>query len=191
MAKIGRMVKESMVKELSTALAEQPNFIVTSVNRLAPADADALRQKLYSAQASLHVFKVTLGRLVLSELKMSELAQLGENGGAALGFVVSPDVLPVAKHLVDFIKDHEKQLTIEAAVFEGQILKKKQVEELANLPPKPVLLAQVLGTIEAPIADVIFTVERLIGDCIWIADQIATKKPQASGSPTPQEGTTP
>ena len=50
MPNVGRMVKESSVEELSTQLAEQPNFFVTAVNRLSAPEADTLRQKLYASR---------------------------------------------------------------------------------------------------------------------------------------------
>ena len=89
------------------------------------------------------------------------------------------DVLPAAKTIVDFIKTHEEHLAVQGAFIDGQLLDKSRVEQLASLPPRPVLLAQLLATIESPISQLIFTVEQLIGDVIWVADQAASKKPAA------------
>ena len=69
MAKVGRMVKESMVQELATELGEQPNFYVTSVNRLSAADTDTLRSQLNASAARLVMMKQTLSRLALEKLK--------------------------------------------------------------------------------------------------------------------------
>ena len=87
------------------------------------------------------------------------------------------DVLPIAKLIVEFRKSHEEQVAVKGAVIDGQLLDPSTVEALANLPPKPVLLAQVVATIESPLADLIFTVERLIGDLAWTVEQLAEKKP--------------
>jgi large subunit ribosomal protein L10 len=178
MAKIGRMMKDSMVQELASGLDEKSNLIVTSVRKLTPADSDALRQKLFGAKARLRIFKATLGKRVLAGLKVDGISVLGEVAGGSLGFVIATDdALPAAKHLIDFLKDHADHLSIQGALVEGQVFDRKNVEALAALPPKAMLLAQVVVTIESPIADVAFTVERLIGDVCWIMEQLAEKKP--------------
>ncbi len=175
MAKVGRFVKESILEELSARLSEQPNLFVTTLGRLPASEADRLRQQLYSSKAKLVMVKRRIGRRAVDALKVPGLVELLEG---SVGLVLpSEDVLPTAKLLVDFVKAHEEQVTVRGAVIDGQLLDTKRVVELAGLPPKPVLLAQVVATIEAPIADVIFTIERLIGDIAWVAEQAAAKKP--------------
>ena len=65
-------------------------------------------------------------------------------------------------------------------MIDGQLLDSQRVEQLALLPPKPVLLAQLVATIESPMADLIFTIERLIGDLAWTIEQTAAKAPSAT-----------
>ena len=182
MASVGRMVKESMVEELSTELSKYPDFFVTTVNRLPASEADLFRRKLSVSQARLVVIKRRLGRRAIESLKLSGLAELLEG---SVGLVLpGEDVLPIAKLIVEFIRTHEEQVAVRGAVIDGQVLDKSRVEQLANLPPKPVLLAQVVVTIESPLADVIFTLERLIGDVAWLAEQVAAKKPATeAGTP--------
>ena len=185
MPNVGRMVKESSVEELSTQLAEQPNFFVTAVNRLSAPEADTLRQKLYASRSHLVVVKRRLGERALQGLNVAGLKELLEG---SIGLVLSgDDVLQTAKLIVEFRKTHEEQLSVRGAVIDGQLLDQSRVEQLAQLPPKPVLLAQVVATIESPIADLIFTIERLIGDIAWIAEQAVAKKP--AEAPTPETPT--
>ena len=200
MPNVGRMVKESAVKQLSERLSQRPEFLVTSVNRLSAIEADRLRQKLFASQARLVMIKQTLGKRMMEQLKLSAVAELFEG---SVGLVLpGEEILPAAKIIVDFIKTHEEQIAVRGAFIDGMLFDKAYVVVLANLPPKPVLLAQVVGTLEAPIADVIFTLERLIGDLIYAADQAAEKKPAPveakapdatpEQKPTPpQEGATP
>ena len=175
MASVGRLVKESMVKELSTELSERPDFFVTALGRMPASEADALRQKLYTSKATFVIIQRRLGRRSLDPLKITGLDQLLE-GSVAL-VLSSDNVLPTAKLIVEFIKAHEGQLAVRGAVIDGQLLDRSHVEQLASLPPRAVLLAQVVATIESPLADVVFTLERLIGDVAWIAEQAAAKKP--------------
>lgn len=172
---VGRKVKEAIVEELSTELSKRPNLFVTDINRLTAPEADVLRQRLYAAQAHLIMVGRRLGRRAIEPLHMTGLTELLE-GSVALVFA-GGDVLPIAKIIVEFRKTHEEQLRVRGAVVDGQFLDTGAVEQLAYLPTRPVLLAQVVATLESPISDVIMTLERLIGDIAWIMEQAAAKKP--------------
>ena len=188
MARVGRMVKEAGVEELSTALSSRPNFFIAGVNRLPASDADAFRKQLVASQARLVVVKRRLGQRAVERLKIDGLLSLFEG---SVGLVLSGgDPLLTAKLMVDFRKAHEERLSVRGAVIDGQLLDAARVEELAQLPPKPMLLAQVVMTLESPLADVIFTLERLIGDIAWLAEQAAaaTPPPTDPQNPNPQEG---
>ncbi len=181
MASVGRMVKESITSEVTARLAERPNFFVTSLNRLPADEADTLRQKLFASNARLVLIKRRLGQRAVEPLKFAGLTELLEG---SVGLVLTgDDVLPTAKLIVEFHKAHEEQLTIRGAVIDGRLLSKQYVEQLASLPPRPVLLAQLVATIEAPIAGVILTLEQLIGDLAWIMEQAAAAKPAAPSAP--------
>ena len=179
MAKVGRLVKESTVQEVGAQLSARPNFFVTAVNRLPASEADALRQKLYASQAHLVVVKRRLGQRALQALNIAGLAELLEG---SVGLVLSgDDTLHTAKLIVEFRKTHEDRLTVRGAVIDGQLLDQQRVEQLAQLPPKPVLLAELVATIESPMADVIFTIERLIDDLAWTIERTAELMPKAEG----------
>jgi large subunit ribosomal protein L10 len=185
MASVGRMVKASIVEELSAALSKQPNFFVTAITRLPASETDAFRRKLSTSQAHLMMISRRLGRRAVGPLNLSGLQELLEG---SVGLVLAgDDVLPTAKLIVEFRKAHEEQLSVRGAVIDGQLLDTSAVEALASLPARPVLLAQVVATIESPIAEVILTLERLIGDLAWLAEQLATRKPNSNdGTPEPE-----
>ena len=192
MASVGRMVKESMIAELSTELTGRPNVIVTTLGRLPAAEADAFRKQLFASRASLHLVQRRLGRRALEPLKLAGLDQLLD-GSVAL-VLSGEDIVSVAKLVTEFRKAHEEWLAIRGAVVEGQLLDQKRVEQLASLPSKPVLLAQLVAAVESPLADVIFTLERLIGDLAWAVEQLAAKTPAAApmtAQTTPSTGSAP
>lgn len=187
MARIGRMVKESIVKGVAAELKKKSNVFIASVDRLPASEANIFRQKLVGSQARLIMIKRRLGKYALADLKISGIDELLKG---SVGFIVptGEDVLSTAKVLVEFGKAHEEQMSIRGGLVDGQLLDTKAIKELAALPSKPVLLAQVLGTIEAPLADVIFTIERLIGDLAWIAEEAGKAKPAAASTPGAEAG---
>jgi len=178
MASVGRLVKERMAQACVEELTQHPSFLVTSILKLPASEANLLRRRLSESRGRLFMVKRRLGLRAASELKVAGLESLFQG---SVGLVLAgDDVLPAAKTVVEFIKEHGAQIALRGGLVDGQLLDVMRVEELASLPPKPVLLAQVLGTIEAPIADVIFTLERLIGDLAWLAEEAAKTKPAAA-----------
>ena len=175
MAKAGQIVKEGSVSEIASRLSEQPDFFITAVNRLPSVDTDAFRKKLFTGKSRLLMIKRRLGKRAVEPLKITGLAELLEG---SVGLVFSgDDPLQTAKLIVEFRKTREERLMVLGAVIDGQLLDKARVEQLAALPPKPVLLTQVVFTVESLLSDVIFTLEQLIGDVAWLAEQAAAAKP--------------
>jgi large subunit ribosomal protein L10 len=185
MAKIGRLVKECSIEEISARLAQRPNFFVTTINRLPVVETDVFRRKLFTVNSSLLMVKRRLGQRAIEPLRIAGLTDLLEG---SVGFILAgDDILLTAKHLVEFRKAHEEQLLVRGAVIDGQLLSQEVVEQLAQLPPRPILLAQVVATLEAPIADLALTIERLLGETIWVTEQLAVKTPaEPSPASTPE-----
>ena len=177
MAKVGRLVKDMMIQELETALKERPAFFVTSLGPLPAADTDGLRKKLAGSQARMLVIKRTLG---LRGVGTGYGDGLGELFSGSIALVLpGEEVIPAAKLLVDFAKASQEKLIVRGGVVDGQLLTAKRVEELANLPPRPQLMAAVVGALESPMSDLIFTIERVLGDIAWILEEAAKKQPAA------------
>jgi large subunit ribosomal protein L10 len=175
MAKVGRLVKDIMVRDVEAALQQQPTFFVTSLGPLPAVETDGLRKRLAGAQARMLVVKRTLGLRGVSALAGDGASALF-SGSIALVLPSDQDVLPTAKVLVEFAKANQEKFTVRGGFVEGQLLNAKRVEELAGLPGRPQLMAQVVGALEAPISDLIFTIERLIGDIAWIVEEAAKKQ---------------
>lgn len=177
MAKVGRLVKELMVQELTNALQVRPNFFVASLGSLSAAETDTLRKRLRTSQANVLMVKRTLGLRGVLAMKLDDAKPLFE-GSVAL-VLPGEDLIPAAKLLMDFAKEHQEKLTIRGGWVEGQCLDRTRVEELANLPPKPQLIAQLIGVLESPLADLIFTIEAALGELAWVLEEASKKRAES------------
>ena len=175
MAKVGRQVKELMVEELTSALKERQTFFVASVGPLQAGEADTLRKRLSGVQARLLMIKRTLGLQGIRALKLDQAEGLFD--GSVTIVLPGEEVIPAAKLLFDFIKEAQDKLVVRGGLIDGQLLDKNRLQELANLPPKPVLIAQLIGVIESPISDVITTLEAAMTELAWVIDEASKKKP--------------
>ena len=185
MAKVGRLVKDLIVQELSAALKERPSFFVTSLGPLPAVEADGLRKRLRGANARVVMIKRRLGLRGITTAPTDDIKGLF-SGSVAL-VLPGEDIIPAAKLLVDFAKANQEKVSIRGGWVDGQLLDAKRFEHYANLPPKPQLIAEVVGAIEGPLANVIFTIESVLGELPWILEEAGKKQPAAPATDaTPQ-----
>jgi large subunit ribosomal protein L10 len=125
---------------------------LTDYRGLTVAEITALRRGLEKAGAGYHVVKNTLFSLALQEHGIEGVEHYLD-GPTAVAFGYE-DVVATAKAVDDYAKDHPV-VKIRGGWMEGAALGAEQVVALASLPPRPVLLGQVAGTIRAPMANLV------------------------------------
>lgn len=175
MAQVGRLVKELMVQELTAELRGRSNFFVASVGRLSANETDTLRKRLRASQSKMLMVKRTLGLHGFSALKLDAVG--GLLGGSVALILPGEDLIPVAKLLVDFAKADQEKLSLKGGWVEGQLLDRKRLEELASLPPKPQLIAEVIFGIEGPMADLVMTLEAVLSEPVFVLEEAGKRKP--------------
>ena len=110
-------------------------------------DLDALRDKVREVGGEFHIIKNTLAKLAF-EGAGYEVPQDYFLGSTAAGFAYE-DAPSMAKALADFAKSADA-LKIKGGYLETSILSPEEVKALAELPPLPVVQAQLLSTLMAP-----------------------------------------
>ena len=108
---------------------------------------DKLRSQVREVGAEFHVIKNRLGKRVFSEAGFEFPDELF-TGSTAMG-VGFEDAPGIAKVIKDFGKD-QPALKIKGGLMDGRLLTADEVIALAELPPLPVVRAQLLGVISAP-----------------------------------------
>ena len=150
-----RPEKVAVVAEVRDRLTRNDAALLTEYRGLdVPAMAE-LRRSLRAAGGEYKIYKNTLVRLAVREMGL-EIDDL-LTGPTAIAFVVeSPDGAPgdaaaVAKALRDYSRTRG-ELVLKGGVLDGRTLDADGLRALADLPPRPVLLAQVAGAFAAPLA---------------------------------------
>ncbi len=149
-----RNQKAAVVEEVRDRITSTEALVLTEYRGLdVPALAE-LREVLRAAGGEYKVYKNTLVRLAVHELDL-DLEELLV-GPTALAFVAEKpdgtkgDAAAVAKALKDFAKDNDS-LVVKGGLLDGELLSPAQIESLAKLPPREVLLAQIAGALAAPL----------------------------------------
>ena len=139
--------KNKIVGQYSEWLKRSRAMIVTEYKGLPMAQMDALRNKMRDAGGEFHVVKNTLGKLAFKEAGLP-LPEDYFEGSTAIGFAFD-DAPAAAKTLTEFMRTSEF-LKIKGGFLGNVAMTPDDVKALADLPPLPILRAQILGTIMAP-----------------------------------------
>lgn len=168
--------KQDIVKALGSKIAGSQAVFVIAPQAINPNEAAELKIKLAEIGGEYHVIKNTLFKIALKEAGLSELDTL-ENGQNAAIFVgeQSPEAAKIVKN---FIKDSEKA-EFRGGYLEGKSLSAQQVEALADLPSREQLIAQVIGTMNAPISGLVNVLAGNVRSIINVVDAI---KRQTAGN---------
>ena len=148
---ITKQKKEELVTQYIEQLKDSQGVILTDYRGLTVGDMQTIRKAIRPTGGNFHVVKNRLLALALKEVGLS-LPEEWLVGPTAIGFC-HDEVPPVAKAITDAAKELET-LQIKGGLVGTSVIGAEQVQAIADLPPKDVLLAQVLGTINAPATQV-------------------------------------
>jgi large subunit ribosomal protein L10 len=144
--------KVAKVAELSEALSRSVLTIITDYRGLTVTDLQTLRAQLRPHNAELRVAKNTLTKIAARQHNMEALEPQLE-GPTALVTAFDDPVQP-AKIVSDFVRT-SRILQIRAAMLEGSMISADQIEALANMPSKEVLIGRVVGGFSSPLYGIV------------------------------------
>ncbi len=145
---LNRSEKEAVIKEVTDLAAKAQTLVMAEYRGVTVADMTKLRSTARSQGVALSVLKNTLARRAVVGSSF-EVASEQMSGPLIYGF--SEDAVAAAKVVADFAKTNDK-LVIRAGVYGGKALDANGVKQLASIPSKEVLLAQLCGLLMSPIS---------------------------------------
>ena len=144
--------KAGEFQQLEAAFKGSDSAILVDYKGLNVPQVTELRRQLRGAKASYKVVKNTIARRALKGTSFEVLEKHFE-GMTAIAYTAT-DPVALAKTLTTFVKT-APTLKIKAAVVQGRAVKPAEVSELAALPGKPDLYARLLGTLQAPMVQLV------------------------------------
>jgi large subunit ribosomal protein L10 len=145
---LNRSEKQAVIDEVSALAAKAQTLVMAEYRGITVADLTKLRIDARSKGVSLSVLKNTLARRAVTGTSFESGADQ-MTGPLIYGF--SEDAVAAAKVVADFAKTNDK-LVIRGGVYSGKALDANGVKQLASIPTKEVLLAQLLGLMQSPIS---------------------------------------
>lgn len=167
-----REEKQLVVKELAEKLRSSKGTVLTDYRGLNVEKVTDLRNKLRAANIEYRVVKNTLLKLAADDAGITGLETYLE-GPTALA--ISDDPVAPAKVLAEWIKAN-KMLEVKGGILEGKVIDSQGVTGLADLPPREVLLAMVVGTMNAPISGLVNVLHGPLRKLVYAVDAVAKQK---------------
>ena len=140
--------KEAVISEVTGLAAKAQTLVIAEYRGITVADMTKLRSTARSSGVELSVLKNTLARRAVAG---SSFEVVSDQMTGPLIYSFSEDAVAAAKVVADFAKTNAK-LVIRAGAFGGKALDVEGVKQLASIPSKEVLLAQLLGLMQSPIS---------------------------------------
>jgi large subunit ribosomal protein L10 len=145
---LNRNEKQTVVTDVAAQVARSQTLALAEYRGMTVEHLNALRKTAREKGVYLHVLKNTLARRAVKGTPF-EVASDAMVGPLIYGF--SEDAVAAAKVVSDFAKTNDK-LIVKAGAYAGKVLDAKGVASLAAIPTKEVLLSQLLGLMQTPIA---------------------------------------
>jgi large subunit ribosomal protein L10 len=138
--------KATIVTDINAKLNASPFLFVADYAGLKVAQFGELRNRLWNVGARCHVVKNSFLRLAVKE---AGLPELGELHGQTAIIVGEKDVAAAAKVLKNFTAEFQKP-AIKTGIVDRLVVDANQIKIIADLPSRDVLLATLLGILQAP-----------------------------------------
>jgi large subunit ribosomal protein L10 len=171
---MNRQQKEVIISDIKKLFSGAQATFLIYYKGLDVAHLQSLRKNLRENQSVLKVTKANLMRIAISDIEGTDGFKDQFKDQVGLVFV-NGDVPSAAKKLTAFSKENES-LKIISGFFEAKTLDQKTIETIASLPPREILIAQLLATMQAPISGLVGVLQQLIARPLNVLKQISEKK---------------
>lgn len=171
---MNRQQKEAAISEVKEMLTTANALFIVNYQGLSVKGMLALRKSLREKGGKLKVAKARLMKRAAEGIKGIDPFRdsFKEQVGIVFAF---EEPSPVAKKLVDFAKDHEL-LKIVSGFYESGVLTREQVEAFAAIPSKEVLLGQLAGLLQSPVAGFARQLNMLLVGLLLAMKQVSEKQ---------------
>ena len=171
---MNRQQKEAVVTDFKKMFDQSQASFLVNYKGLNVKDLSSLRQSLRENGGKLKITKARLMKIAAGDAEGVD--SFKESFKDQVGMVFASQEVPaVAKQLVSFAKDHAA-LEIVSCFFESKVLSGAEIEFLASLPSKDVMLGRLAGTLQAPIAGFARVLSSVILQLPYALKAVADKK---------------
>lgn len=166
--------KQQVVAEMHEKLAKAKAVFLADFRGMSVEKATTLRNDLRGAEVEYKVVKNTLLELASAETEAAMLAPHFK-GPTAVALTYS-DPVAAAKVLAKYAKDQQAAFVLKGGVLSGKIITAAEIQALSELPSREVLIAKMLGSMNAPATNFVGVLAAIPGSFVRALDAIRQQK---------------
>jgi large subunit ribosomal protein L10 len=170
---VAKPEKQEQVRTLVDLLRRSDSLVLTDYRGLTVKQMTALRGRLAEVAADYHVSKNTLTKRALAEAGKPALDAYLE-GPTAIAYSLG-EPTDMARVLAAFARE-TKMLELKGGLLGGKVIDPAQVEALATLPRREVLLGMLVGTLQGPISSLVGTLQMMTAGLVMTLQAVADQK---------------
>ncbi|UCH12414.1 MAG: 50S ribosomal protein L10 [Candidatus Omnitrophota bacterium] len=171
--KPGRLLKQHMIDHIAARLQGASNLFVTECGSLSNKQMEELRGKLKKASSNYMVVKNSMSIMALEKINLDMTRDLIK-GTCGISYN-SKDPVMTSKILVNFTKEY-KEFKFKGACIEGKVVSADTIKEIAAIPPREILLARLVSSLNSPIKDMAGVLYGIIRKLVYALNAIKDKK---------------
>lgn len=165
--------KKLVVAAIREKLESAKSVVFIDYRGLTVAEVTELRNEFRKVGVEYQVLKNTLIKIAAHDLGITGLDDI-LNGPTAVAFSME-DPASGAKVISDFAKK-VKKTEVKAGLLDKEVLDAKGVQALADLPPKEVLIARIMGSLNAPITNFVGVLSATLRSLVYALDAVRKSK---------------
>jgi len=171
---LNKQNKQQVVTEMHEKLAKAKAVFLADFRGMSVEKATTLRNDLRGAEVEYKVVKNTLLELASAETEAAMLAPHFK-GPTAVALTYS-DPVAAAKVLAKYAKDQQAAFVLKGGVLSGKIITAADIQALSELPSREVLIAKMLGSMNAPATNFVGLLAAIPGSFVRALDAIRQQK---------------
>ena len=175
--KINKNLENKMLKvdEIVERIKSAKSMVMVDYKGINVEEITALRVKFREAGVDYVVLKNSLVQRALNKLDITELDDLLV-GPSAFAFGIQDEVGP-AKIIDEFITQSKSdKMVIKAGIIEGKVVDPAAVVALSKLPPREVLIAKMMGSLNAPVTNFVGVLSATLRSLVYAVDAVRKQK---------------
>ena len=157
--------KEKVVADLRERIRGASFAVLTDFRGLRVGEMSDLRRRVRQAGGNLHIAKNSLLRIAAESEGIEDVRDLFL-GPTSVAYAQGDEVA-LAKALIDYSKG-SPSFTIKGGLLDKKYLEAAQIQQLATLPPRDVLVAQVVGGMQSPIYGLVCVLNATISSLVHV-----------------------
>ena len=165
--------KIKKVEAISESLNQANSIFMTDFSGLSVEDITQLRREFRKEKVNFIVVKNTLAKIAAEKVGLQEMTNF-LTGPTGLALATEDPIAPI--RIIDaFQKQHDKP-KVKAAILEGKLLGEDEVNSLKDIPPREVLLGQVVSGIASPLTGFVGALQGMLRNLVYALNAIKEQK---------------